>query len=107
MMGGMGGMGGGPEAEMKAKSQRNQQDFAAKNAGEKEGGVDGKTWKWEQTSKYGESEILIRFSLAEAAGKKDVKVVFKASSLLVTVAGVELINGPTFGMCIIDDCTWC
>merc|ERR1719247_3754323 len=79
MLGGMGGMGGGggPEADMQRQAQANQQAAAAKNAGEAEG--DG--YKWEQTSKYGESEIIVRFVLAAPATKKDVKVVFKAREL--------------------------
>ena len=109
MLGGMGGggMGGGPEAEMQRKAQANQQAAAAKNAGEAEGGADGKTWKWEQTSKYGESEIIVRFTLAAPATKKDVKVVFKARELKVTAAGEELFNGKLFGTIAIDDSTWC
>eukprot|EP00325_Prymnesiales_sp_UTEX-LB-985_P024030 CAMPEP_0174722646 /NCGR_PEP_ID=MMETSP1094-20130205/38932_1 /TAXON_ID=156173 /ORGANISM="Chrysochromulina brevifilum, Strain UTEX LB 985" /LENGTH=177 /DNA_ID=CAMNT_0015923539 /DNA_START=192 /DNA_END=725 /DNA_ORIENTATION=+ len=106
-MGGMGGMGGGPEADAKRQATENQQAAAAKNAGETEGGLDGKTWKWEQTSKYGESEIIVRFSLASPATKKDVKVVFKAKALKVTVAGEDLIDSKTFGTITIDDCTWC
>jgi len=105
--GGMGGMGGGPEADMRRKAQENQASAAAKNAGETEGGEDGKTYKWEQTSKYGESEIIVRFPLAAAATKKDVKVVFKAKELKVTVAGESLMDGKTFGVMTIDDCTWC
>lgn len=110
-MGGMGGMmgggGGGPEADLQRQSQQNQQDFAAKNAGEAEGGADGKTWKWEQTSADGESTILVRFALAAKATKKDVKVVFKAKALKVTVAGEDLLDGKTFGTCSVDDSTWC
>merc|ERR1712097_232516 len=108
-MGGMPGMGGAstPEMEMRQAAQKNQADSAAKNAGESEGGADGKTWKWEQTSKYGESEIIVRFTLATPATKKDVKVVFKAKELKVTVAGEELMNGKTFGTITIDDSTWC
>merc|ERR1719440_670723 len=100
-------MGGGPEAEMQRKAQANQQAAAAKNAGEAEGGADGKTWKWEQTSKYGESEIIVRFGLAAPATKKDVKVVFKATALQVTVAGEELIRGKLAGTLALDECTWC
>lgn len=84
MMGG--GMGGDPDAPPRAlqqKAQRNQADAAAKNAGETEGGADGKVWRWEQTSKYGESEIIVRFALAAAATKKDVKITFKAKELKV------------------------
>ena len=92
---------------MQRQAQANQQAAAAKNAGEAEGGADGKTWKWEQTSKYGESEIIVRFALEAAATKKDVKVVFKAKALKVTVAGETLIDGKTFGTMTIDDCTWC
>ena len=43
---------------------------------------------YEQTSKYGESEIIVRFALETPATKKDVKVVFKATTLSVTVNGV-------------------
>jgi hypothetical protein len=107
-MGGGGGMGGGgPEADMRRQAQANQQAAAEKNAGEAEGGTDGKTWKWEQTSKYGESEIIVRFPLAAPATKKDVKVTFKAKELKVVVAGEELMNGKTFGTITIDDSTWC
>jgi len=102
--GGMGGMGGGgPEADMQRKAQANQSAAAEKNAGE----VDSDTFKWEQTSKYGESEIIVRFPLETPATKKDVKVVFKARELKVTVAGVELMNGKTAGTITIDDSTWC
>ena len=119
-MGGMGGMGmgGGPEQQQQQAAQRNQADAAAKNAGEEEGGADGKKYKcvaehpfepvlaphttaphhrrpttsllrrYEQTSKYGESEIIVRFTLETPATKKDVKVVFKATTLSVTVNGV-------------------
>ena len=118
-MGGMGGMGGGPEQQQQQAAQRNQADAAAKNAGEEEGGADGKKYKcvaggtvrtrvaphttaphhhrrpttsllrrYEQTSKYGESEIIVRFALETPATKKDVKVVFKATTLSVTVNGV-------------------
>lgn len=78
----------------------------AKNAGETEGGADGKTWRWEQTSRDGESEILVRFTLASPATKKDVKVVFKAQSLKVTVAGDVLFDGKTFGKTYPDESTW-
>ena len=110
--GGMGGMANDPESQMRQQAQSNQQDAAAKNAGEEEGGADGKKFKWEQTSKYGESEILVRFTLADygltaPATKKDVKVVFKAKELKVTVAGEEIMNGKTFGTITIDDSTWC
>ena len=101
--GGMGGMGGGPEADAQATARQNQQAAASKNDGEK----DGENHKWEQTSKYGESEIIVRFPLATPATKKDVKVVFKAKQLVVTVAGEELMNGKTFAAISTDDSTWC
>merc|ERR1711935_967602 len=88
-------------------AQRNQADAAAKNAGKEEGGADGKKNKYEQTSKYGESEIIVRFALETPATKKDVKVVFKATTLQVTVAGEEVLNGKLFGRVQTDDCTWC
>eukprot|EP00959_Pyramimonas_sp_CCMP1952_P216235 4522671-Pyramimonas_sp.AAC.1 len=59
--------------------------------------ANGKTLNWEQMSKYGESEIIVRFPLATAVTKKDVKVVFKARELKVTVAGEDLVNGKTYG----------
>merc|ERR1719483_438829 len=102
----MGGMGGGPEQQQQQAAQRNQADAAAKNAGE-EGGADGKKYKYEQTSKYGESEIIVRFALETPATKKDIKVVFKATTLQVTVAGEEVLNGKLFGRVQTDDCTWC
>merc|ERR1740124_668445 len=106
-MGGMGGMGGGPEQQQQQAAQRNQADAAAKNAGEEEGGADGKKYKYEQTSKYGESEIIVRFTLETPATKKDVKVVFKATTLSVTVNGEEMLNGKLYGRVLTDDCTWC
>ena len=107
--GGMGGMGGpsGAEGDMQRKSQANQQDHAAKNAGEEEGGDEGKKFKWEQTSAGGESTILVRFPLAAKATKRDVKVVFKAKELKVTVHGDELMAGKTYGVVSVDDSTWC
>ena len=106
-MGGMGGMGGGPEASQQQVAQKNQADLAAKNAGEVEGGSDGKKYKYEQTSKYGDSEIIVRFALQTPAAKKDVKVVFKAATLSVAVHGEELLNGKLYGTVQTDDCTWC
>merc|ERR1719424_208127 len=102
-MGGMGGMGGGPEADAQRRAQQNQAAAQEKNAGEQ----DGDGWKWEQSSKYGESEIVVRFLLDAPATKKDVKVVFTATSLKVTVAGKELLNGKTFAKTYPDDSTWC
>jgi hypothetical protein len=56
-MGGMGGMGGGmpggPPMDLQQKARSNQEADAAKNDGEK----DAEGYKWEQTSKYGESEV--------------------------------------------------
>ncbi len=49
----------------------------------------------------------MRFALAAPATKKDVKVVFKATALQVTVAGEELINGSLAGTLALDECTWC
>jgi len=93
---------------MQRQAQANQAAAAAKNAGEADGtSADGKAFKWEQTSKYGESEIIVRFELAAPATKKDVKVVFKAREIKVVVAGEELMNGKTFGTITIDDSTWC
>ena len=50
---------------------------------------------------------LVRFALEAPATKKDVKVVFKAKELKVTVAGVELLNAKLFGPTYPDDSTWC
>jgi len=95
-----------PSAEMRRMRLENMERNAAKNAGEAEGGADGKTWRWEQTSKDGESEILIRFTLPSPATKKDVKVTFKAQGLKVTVAGEVLFDRPTYGKTYPDECTW-
>ena len=122
MMANMGGMGGSPEQQA---AQKNHADLAAKNAGEVEGGADGKKYKcvargtvrtcvaprtfrthiprdpppsllrrYEQTSKDGESEIIVRFALQTPAAKKDVKVVFKAATLSVAVNGVPPPHTP-------------
>uniref|UniRef100_A0A7S3AR43 CS domain-containing protein n=1 Tax=Haptolina ericina TaxID=156174 RepID=A0A7S3AR43_9EUKA len=106
MMGGMGGgMPGGPPAAVQQQAQANQAAAAEKNAGEQDA-EDGK-YKWEQTSKYGESEVIVRFPLAAPATKRDVKVVFKAKELKVVVKGEELLNGKTFASTHPDDSTWC
>ena len=83
-----------------------RREHAEKNAGEAEGGANGRTWRWEQTSKDGESDILVRFALPTPATKKDVKVVFKAQSLKVTVAGEALFDGRTYGNTYPDESTW-
>ena len=49
----------------------------------------------------------MRFALEAPATKKDVKVVFMAKELKVTVAGVELLNAKLFGPTYPDDSTWC
>mmetsp|Transcript_2693 Transcript_2693/g.7912 ORF Transcript_2693/g.7912 Transcript_2693/m.7912 type:complete len:131 (+) Transcript_2693:1-393(+) len=103
----MGGGGGGAEADLRRQSQANQQAHAAKNAGEEEAGEEGKKFKWEQTSADGESTILVRFALSAKATKRDVKVVFKAKELKVTVHGEELMSGKTYGVVSVDDSTWC
>ena len=50
--------------------------------------------RYEQTSKDGESEIIVRFALQTPAAKKDVKVVFKAATLSVAVNGVPPPHTP-------------
>ena len=49
----------------------------------------------------------MRFTLTAKATKRDVKVVFKAKELKVTVHGEELMNGKTYGVVSVDDSTWC
>ena len=101
---GLGGLASHEQAMKAEKSIKSQQE---KNAGETEGEQNGHAFRWEQTSKFGESEVLIRFALTTPATKKDVKVVFRAGSLKVTVAGVDLLGGKTFGSTHPDDSTWC
>lgn len=48
----------------------------------------------------------MRFALAAPATKKDVKVIFKAQSLKVTVAGEVLLDRKTFGKTYPDESTW-
>ena len=48
----------------------------------------------------------MRFTLETAATKKDVKVVFKAKELKVTVAGKELFNSKLNGPTYPDDSTY-
>jgi len=95
-----------PSEEMRRMRLEEMKASAAKNAGEAEGGADGNTWRWEQTSKDGDSEILIRFTLPSPATKKEVKVVFKPQGLKVTVAGEVLFDRPTYGKIYPDECTW-
>ena len=78
----------------------------AKNAGEAEGGAGDKTWKWEQTSTGGESEVLVRFTLGMQVTKKQVKTEFKPQSLKVTVAGEALFDGKLYGKIYPEECTW-
>ena len=89
-------------ASERAKQKRRYVWSGRKNAGEQAG--DG--FHWEQPSKYGDSEIIVRFELATPATKKDVKVVFKAKELKVTVAGAELMSSKLFGTITIDESTW-
>ena len=68
--------------------------------------------RWEQINRKiskteGEIELLIRWTLEKPVTKKDIKVVFKPRFLQVTVAGVDLIKGPTFGPTYPDEGTWC
>lgn len=106
--GGMGGMMGGggegqPPMALQQEAQKARQDTEAKNVGE----LDADGYKWEQQSKYGESEITIRFAMEKPVTKKDIKIVFSADEIEVTVAGVELLKGKTFSTTHPDDNTWC
>ena len=96
---------GGPPPELTAHNE-SMRAYAAKNAGEAEGGADGKTWRWEQTSNGSESEVLVRFTLAKPASKKEVKVAFKVQSLAVAVAGESLFDAKLHGKVYPDECTW-
>ena len=79
---------------------------AESKAGEAEGGADGRTWRWEQTSDGDESEVLVRFTLPRPATKKEVKVIFGVQRLSVTVAGDTLFDSQLYGKCRTDECTW-
>ena len=74
-----------------------------KDEGEKDGGEEGKQYKWEQK----DEEVLIRFALKEAAVKKEIKVTFKPSSITCVVKGETLLEGKLAGPVYVDDCTWC
>ena len=108
------GLGGGKEQQeqreqmMRAqeKAQENRRAHYDKNAGEVEGGADGNTWRWEQTSNGGESEVLVRFRLPRPASKKEVNVGFKVQGLSVTVAGEQMFDGKLCGKIYPDECTW-
>jgi hypothetical protein len=98
----------GAEVEAPAPDVRrydHRKELAEKNF-EAEGGADGHTWIFEQTSKEGESEVLVRFTLPQPATKRDVKVVFKVQSLKVTVAGESLFDGKIHGKIYPDESTW-
>lgn len=79
---------------------------AEKNAGEVEVEGDGRSYRYEQTSKDGESEILVRFTLPKPATKKDVKALFKVQALRVVVGGEVLFDGRLYGKIFPDECTW-
>ena len=46
-------------------------------------------------------------ALKEAAGKKEIKVTFKPSSITCVVKGETLLEGKLAGAVYPDDCTWC
>jgi len=100
-------VGGRVPEDLRRAQRDNLSAHVAKNAGEVEvEAADGTTWRWEQTSKNGESEVLVRFTLSTPATKKAVKVVFKVQHLTVTVAGETLLDAKTCGKMYPEESTW-
>merc|ERR1712127_655966 len=84
----MGGKGGG-------KGEKEPDDM------EKDG--PGGKWRWQQK---GEA-IHVFVPLDPPAGKKEITVKFKVSTLSVAVRGESIIDGKLSGKVEVDDCTWC
>lgn len=110
--GGGSGVGGASARQARPTSSDPHRKAAAAeaemNAGETEGGSGERKWKWEQTSKGGESEVMVRFPLGAApVTKKEVQVVFKPKTLKVSVGDKVLLDGRTYGSTYPEDCTWC
>lgn len=93
---GKGGGAGGAKGAGKGKGYSENQNS---EEGEKE--EDGYTW-----SQEGE-KVQIAFNLSKAASKKDVKVVFKQTSITVQANGQTLLDGALNGKVETEDCTWC
>ncbi|CAE7669039.1 unnamed protein product [Symbiodinium necroappetens] len=62
---------------------------------------DGYTW-----SQKGE-EVQIAIKLPQATTKKEVKVVFKQTTIAVLASGKTLLDGTLGGKVETDECTWC
>lgn len=91
------GKGGG-----KGQSQGTGGYDAAPSADEEvETQEDGYTW-----SQKGE-EVQIAIKLPQATTKKEVKVVFKQTTIAVLASGKTLLDGTLGGKVETDECTWC
>lgn len=95
------GKGGGKGAQGGGKGGAGSAPPETAKAEEVEKEEDGYVW-----SQQGE-EVQIAFTLPKAASKKDVKVQFKQSSILVQVHGDTLLQGSLQGKVEAEDCTWC
>merc|ERR1719408_1212202 len=60
-------------------------------------------WKWNQKG----DEVQVTVPLSEGTTKKDISVVFKATSLKVSVKGATVVEGQLSGAVETDECTWC
>jgi len=98
MMGKGGGAPGGAKGGGKGPGTGYSEN---QNTEEGEKQEDGYTW-----SQKGE-EVQIAFNLSQAASKKDVKVVFKQTSIVVQANGQTLLDGLLNGKVETEDCTWC
>jgi len=95
----MGKGGGGSEGAKGAGKGKGYTENQNTEEGEKE--EDGYTW-----SQKGE-EVQIAFNLTQATSKKEVKVVFKQTSIVVQANGKTLLEGALNGKVETEDCTWC
>eukprot|EP00913_Durusdinium_trenchii_P003429 g3176.t1 len=95
------GKGGGKGAQGGGKGGAGSAPPETAKAEEVEKEEDGYVW-----SQQGE-EVQIAFTLPKAASKKDVKVQFKQSSILVQVHGDTLLQGSLQGKVEAEGCTWC
>mmetsp|Transcript_44929 Transcript_44929/g.103855 ORF Transcript_44929/g.103855 Transcript_44929/m.103855 type:complete len:523 (-) Transcript_44929:217-1785(-) len=93
------GKGSGKGSGKGAKGSTSAEKSGSEDVMEKDEG--GYTW-----SQKGD-EVQVVFKLPKSAAKRDVKVVFKPSSLSVSAHGTSLLDGALGGQVDTDECTWC
>lgn len=98
---GKGGKGGGKGGAASGAAKGAGKGAEAEEVEASEKVEEGYSW-----SQQGE-EVQISFKLSKPAAKRDVKVTFKPSGLIVTANGTTLLDGTLEGKVDVDECTWC